>query len=89
MRGRGLKSKSEAIRVAVREAAAPFRAARARDFSALIGFVDRLPGKRTSGKTAAELLCEIDREMGAKLRWLGSRRSSSRSPWSIRRSTGS
>ncbi|MBM3533214.1 MAG: hypothetical protein FJX60_09305 [Alphaproteobacteria bacterium] len=74
MKARKLKSKSEAIRLAVQEAAAPFRAPRKRDLSALIGFVDRLPGGRRTNKNSAELMAEIDDEMEAKLRRLGSRK---------------
>ena len=74
MKGRGLKSKSEAIRLAVREAAAAYQPAPKRDLSGLIGLIDRLPGGRMTNKTSAELLAEIDEEMEQKLRRLSSRR---------------
>jgi len=74
MKGRGLKSKSEAIRLAVREAAAAYQPAPKRDLSALIGFIDRLPGGRMTDKTSAELMAEIDDEMDAKLSRLGKRK---------------
>jgi hypothetical protein len=41
-----------------------------RDWSALIGLVDRLPGGRMTNKTSEELLAEIDEEMEAKLKRL-------------------
>lgn len=71
MKARGIKSKSEAIRVAVREAAATAPAPPAKpkkiDLSPLIGLIDRLPGKRKTDKTSAELEAEIDAEMDEKL----------------------
>lgn len=66
MKGRGLKSKSEAIRIAVREAAAPHAAAKY-DLRHLIGLIDRLPGRRTNRKSGAALLKEIDDEMEVAL----------------------
>jgi hypothetical protein len=74
MRGRKLKTKSEAIRLAVGEAAAPFREPPKRDLSAIIGLIHRLPGGRRTGKTGAELMADIDGEMDRKLRRLGKRR---------------
>ena len=74
MKARRLRSKSEAIRVAVREAAAPYTAAAQHDLSALIGFVDRLPGGRATTRTSQELLAELDAEMEAKLERLGRRK---------------
>jgi len=74
MEGRKLKSKSEAIRLAVQEAAAPYRARKKRDLSVLIGLVDRFPDRRRTGKTSAELLAEIDDEMDKKLERLSTRR---------------
>ncbi len=66
MKDRGLRSKSEAIRLAVREAVQPVRPKK-HDLSILAGFIDRLPGGRQSGKTAKELEAEIDDEMEAVL----------------------
>jgi Arc/MetJ-type ribon-helix-helix transcriptional regulator len=71
MKRRGLRTKSEAIRLAVHELAT--RPAPQRDLSGLIGLIDRLPGKRKTAKSAAELLAEIDAEMDAKLARLGRR----------------
>lgn len=70
MKNRGIKNKSEAIRLAVREAAthpATAHAPHKRDWSVLSGFINRLPGGRMTSKTSAELLAEIDEEMEAKL----------------------
>ena len=77
MRGRRLRSKSEAIRYAVQEAAAPYRAAPARDFSALQGLLRRhAPAKkRARQRPVAELEQEIDDEME---RALAARRNTSR-----------
>jgi Arc/MetJ-type ribon-helix-helix transcriptional regulator len=74
MKGRGLRSKSEAIRLAVHEAAEPFRAERGHDLSALIGLADRFPEARKDPRSSAELLAEIDEEMEAKLDRLARRR---------------
>lgn len=74
MKARKIKSKSEAIRLAVKEAAAPYRPGRKHDLSGLIGLIDRLPGGRQTTKTSAELLAEIDDEMDRKLERLSSRR---------------
>ncbi len=56
MKARGVRSKSEAIRLAVREAAAPYRAARRHDLRPLIGFVERLPGGRRTRRRSEDLL---------------------------------
>ncbi|MBX6322182.1 MAG: hypothetical protein IRY94_10170 [Rhodospirillaceae bacterium] len=66
MKARGLRSKSEAIRLAVREAAAPYRARR-HDLRPLIGFVEKLPGGRRTRRRSEDLLSEIDAEMEAEL----------------------
>lgn len=62
MRGRRLRSKSEAIRHAVQEAAAPYRTAPARDFSLLQGLIGRHGAGKRDGKRRpmAELEREID-----------------------------
>lgn len=62
MRARRLRSKSEAIRHAVQEAAAPYRAAPARDFSLLQGLIGRHGAGERDGKRRpmAELEREID-----------------------------
>lgn len=68
MHARGLRSKSEAIRYAVQEAAAPYRAAPPRDFSALQGLLRRHP--RAKGRRrppVADLEREIDDEMDQSL----------------------
>jgi Arc/MetJ-type ribon-helix-helix transcriptional regulator len=70
MKGRGLRSKSEAVRLAIHEAAAPFLRRRP-NLDVLIGFVARLPGGQDTSKSGAELLAEIDAEMEAKLDRLG------------------
>lgn len=64
MRHRGLRSKSEAIRLAVQEAAAPYRAAAPRDFSLLESL---LPESARGPTPMATLEAEIDREMDAAL----------------------
>ncbi len=71
MKARGLRTKSEAIRLAVHEAAV--QAIPERDIAALRGFVHRLPGGWQSDKTGAELEAEIDAEMDAKLERLARR----------------
>ncbi len=68
MRGRGLRSKSEAIRLAVREAAARYQAPPRRDFSQLQGLVARVLPLGAPLPQAAELEAEIDREMDRALR---------------------
>ncbi len=73
MKERGIKTKSEAIRLAVREVVAPYVAPPQRDLSALIGMLDRLPGPRLTDKTGEELQAEIDDEMEAKLERLSRR----------------
>ena len=69
MKDRGLRSKSEAIRLAVHEAAAAEAATAPKliDWSELMDFVRRLPQERATNKTSEELLAEIDDEMEAKL----------------------
>lgn len=60
MRHRGLRSKSEAIRLAVQEAAAPYRAAAPRDFSLLENLLlPSAPGR----PPMASLEAELDRGM--------------------------
>ena len=66
MKARGLKTRSEAIRLAVQEAAEPYVSERARDVDAAWGAITHLPNARTSA-TSEELLREIDDEMEAKL----------------------
>jgi Arc/MetJ-type ribon-helix-helix transcriptional regulator len=66
MRARGIPTKSEAIRVAVREAAVRARPGK-RDLRTLRGLLNRLPGERLSDKSSAELLAELDAEMNEKL----------------------
>lgn len=63
MRGRGLRSKSEAIRLAVREAAAPYRAGPPHDLGLLTGLLARHQGRPHAGPSASQLEAEIDREM--------------------------
>lgn len=64
MRARRLRSKSEAIRHAVQEAAAPYRTAPARDFSILQGLLRRrLPSGSEPRRPVHELEREIDDEM--------------------------
>jgi Arc/MetJ-type ribon-helix-helix transcriptional regulator len=66
MDARKLGTKSEAIRLAVREAAAKLQPRR-HDLSALIGFVDSLPGGRRTRLSGAQLLAELDAEMEESL----------------------
>ncbi|MBN9462527.1 MAG: hypothetical protein J0H00_15060 [Burkholderiales bacterium] len=69
MRGRKLTSKSEAIRCAVQEAAAPYLAAPRRDFSLLQGLIGRRSGAAAKRRAPmAELEREIDEEMERALR---------------------
>ena len=71
MRKRSLKSKSDAIRIAVAEAAEKAEdSSKERDWS-IIGWVHRLPGGWKSDKTPQEILNEIDQEMEEKLERLG------------------
>jgi len=72
MKARGLRSRSEAIRAAVLEAASPLLEERRRAVDAMWGAVARLPGQR-SPATSEELLREIDDEMEAKLQRLARR----------------
>jgi len=65
MKDRNLRSKFESIRLAVHEAAGSLAVPKPRDWSKLVGFIDRLPGGRQSSKTGAELEAEIDEEMEA------------------------
>ena len=67
MKARGLTSKSETIRVAVREAAKR-SAPTTRDWGALFGLIDRVPGPKRTRKTGAKLLTELRREQETKLR---------------------
>ena len=67
MKARGLKSKSEAIRLAVREATAAAIPAPKHNLSVLIGLIDRVPGPDLTDKSGEELLAELDREMEEKL----------------------
>lgn len=68
MRARRLRSKSEAIRYAVQEAAAPYRAVPPRDFSALQGLLRRHPlAKGRRHPPVADLEREIDDEMDQSL----------------------
>ncbi|GAA4409538.1 ribbon-helix-helix protein, CopG family [Quisquiliibacterium transsilvanicum] len=64
MRHRGLRSKSEAIRLAVQEAAAPYRAALPRDFSLLENL---LPQAAPGRPPMASLDAVLDREMDGAL----------------------
>lgn len=61
--GRQLASKSEAIRLAVREAAAPYLAGPQRDFSLLEGLLDAHRPTRAAPNAAADLERELDVEM--------------------------
>jgi Arc/MetJ-type ribon-helix-helix transcriptional regulator len=61
--GRQLASKSEAIRLAVREAAAPYLAGPERDFSLLEGLLDAHRPAHAAPKAAADLERELDVEM--------------------------
>lgn len=73
MKGRGIKTKSEAIRLAVHEAAAPYAAPSKHHLGDLRGMLHRLPGRRLTDKTGAELEAEIDDEMEAALERLSRR----------------
>ncbi|MEO5656301.1 MAG: ribbon-helix-helix domain-containing protein, partial [Nitrospiria bacterium] len=55
MKARGLKSKSETIRVAVREAATR-SSPTTHDWGALLGLIDRVPGPKRTRKTSTKLL---------------------------------
>ncbi len=69
VRGRGLASKSEAIRYAVQEAAAPYLAAPRRDLSLLQGLLGRHAGPAAKHRRPmADLEREIDDEMERALR---------------------
>lgn len=75
VRGRRLTSKSEAIRHAVQEVAAPYLAAPKRDFSLLQGLLDRhagVPKKRRSPMAGLER--EIDAGMERALHTPGRRK---------------
>lgn len=69
MKARGLTSKSETIRIAVREAATR-SASGTRDWGALLGLIDRVPGSKRTRKTGARLLAELRREHETALRRL-------------------
>jgi len=68
VRGRHLPSKSEAIRHAVQEAAAPYLAVPKRDYSLLEGLLKRKPGDEKRRRPMSELEHEIDVEMDGALR---------------------
>lgn len=72
MKARGLTSKSETIRVAVREAAERSPSV-TRDWGALFGLIDRVPGPKRSRKAGAKLLVDLRREQETKLRRLARR----------------
>lgn len=63
MRGRGVASKSQVIRDAVQEAAAPYLAGPKRDFSLLRGLLDRHAGSKAPRPPMAEFEREIDDAM--------------------------
>jgi Arc/MetJ-type ribon-helix-helix transcriptional regulator len=66
MQARGIRSRSEAVRTAVEEAAKSHLEERASVVEAMWGAVARLSGARTA-PSAEELQREIDDEMEAKL----------------------
>lgn len=74
MKKRGIKTKAEAIRLAVHEVSGAKNPPPKRDFSGLIGLVDRVPGPLLTDKSGEELLAEIDREMDEKLDRLAGKR---------------
>ncbi|WP_187272307.1 ribbon-helix-helix domain-containing protein [Zeimonas arvi] len=63
VKGKHLPSKSEAIRYAVQEAAAPYLAVPRRDFSLLEGLLDRHRESGAKHRPVAELERELDTEM--------------------------
>lgn len=67
MKARGLKSRSEAIRTAVQEAAEPYIAESKRDVDAVHGLLKKYLGGRAPALDSRALQDEIDREMDAKL----------------------
>ena len=69
MQGKKLTSKSEAIRYAVRETAAPYLAAPRRDFSVLEGLIERNVAMHDGElrRPVAELEQELDQEMDRAL----------------------
>ena len=67
MKARGLKTRSEAIRVAVQEAAEPYVAGPKRDIDAVRGLLKGYLGGRAPTLDSRALQEEIDREMDAKL----------------------
>lgn len=68
VRGRHLPSKSEAIRHAVQEAAAPYLAVPKPDYSLLEGLLKRKPGDQKRRRPMSEFEHEIDVEMDRALR---------------------
>lgn len=68
VRGRHLPSKSEAIRYAVQEAAAPYLAAPKRDYSLLQGLLKRKPGDEKRRRPMSAFEHEIDVGMDRALR---------------------
>ena len=69
MKDRNLRSKSEAIRLAVHEAArvAAPKPGDPIDWDGLKKFIAQIPKENATNKTSAELEAEIDDEMEAKL----------------------
>lgn len=67
MKARGFKSRSEAIRAAVQEAAEPYLAEPRRDVEAVRGLLKKYLGGRAPVLDSRALQDEIDREMDAKL----------------------
>ncbi|NLD67788.1 MAG: hypothetical protein GX644_03135 [Limnobacter sp.] len=80
MQGKKIASKSEAIRYAVRETAAPYLAAPRRDFSVLEGLIDRSAAKGDvkPRRPIAELERELDAEMEQALQVPQRRKAASR-----------
>ena len=73
MRRRGLRTKSEAIRLVICEAAGLEENVPAKDFANLVGLFNRLPNKPAPKRTAQQVLDDIDAEMEAKLARLSKR----------------
>lgn len=68
LKAKHLPSKSEAIRYAVQEAAAPYLAVPKRDFSLLEGLLERHQAGGAKRRPVAELEQELDAEMEQALR---------------------
>ena len=68
MQGKRLASKSEAIRYAIREAAAPYLSGPRRDFSVLEGLLARNTTKGKPPRPIAEYEQELDIEMERAVR---------------------